>query len=187
MSNNTIGQRIKSRRKELKMTQAQLGAALNPPVKTSTISGYETGYSSPDIDTIIGIASALNCTVEDLIFSEITPERLMYENAVQHIANKIPPLYMKREKIREDRAFREFLAEIGYLCSYDYDDAEKIEYIADKDGNTGVAIKPKYVKIKSLRSSKNYKITTEDFDDLRNRIMNYAKFEITQRLPDEIK
>ncbi|WP_410495786.1 helix-turn-helix transcriptional regulator [Cellulosilyticum sp. ST5] len=52
-----IGEKIKTRLKELGLTQKDLAITLN--ISPSTLSGYITGYRTPDINTISMIANAL--------------------------------------------------------------------------------------------------------------------------------
>lgn len=54
-----IGDKLKQRRKELKLTQQQLAEMVG--AKKNTISNYECGISSPNEDTIITLMEALQC------------------------------------------------------------------------------------------------------------------------------
>lgn len=56
---------LKHFRKEGKVTQQQLAAALHTTVKT--ISHWETGYSEPSINQIIELADFFNVSLEDLL------------------------------------------------------------------------------------------------------------------------
>lgn len=47
------------------MTQAEL--AVQVGVKPNTISQWESGSRKPDIDTVLHLATILNCTVDDLL------------------------------------------------------------------------------------------------------------------------
>lgn len=184
MSNNTIGQCIKSRRKELKMTQAQLGAALNPPVKISTISGYETGYSSPDIDTIIGIASALNCSVMDLILPEFDADRIMIKDAIQTVADKVPPIPGKWPTgLREYIEVSRYLELIGYK-SFPVDSAEDTEEIIgyDEDGSPDYITVNKYLRVTDKRSGISYIVDSNEWHEILNGITKYSKFTISEYL-----
>lgn len=185
MEQNTVGQRIKARRKELKMTQAALGAALNPPVKTSTISGYETGYSSPDINTIISIASALKCSVVDLIFPEMTVEQVMLQNAMLHVADNVPPLPDKHMPsfAQEDRAIYSFTKLLGYSWSLaESDEDEDIFMGTDEHGEPMYFYANKYIELKDTRTEKRYIIPISEWDKIEQDILKYSKFVITDYL-----
>lgn len=56
---------IKEIRQRLNLSQADLAARLG--VSVPTVSRYETGERSPDLETAAKIAKALGCKVDDLI------------------------------------------------------------------------------------------------------------------------
>lgn len=60
-----FGQRLVRLRKEQKLTQAQLGSALNK--NRSTIGGYESENKEPDFDTLVLIADFFNVSVDYLL------------------------------------------------------------------------------------------------------------------------
>lgn len=60
-----IGDKIKSRRIELKMTQRALAKKLKIPY--STLANYENNYREPNIETLNKIANALEVSTFDLI------------------------------------------------------------------------------------------------------------------------
>lgn len=57
--------RLKEIRESKKISQLKLANAIG--VGRTTITNYETGVSSPDIDTIIRIAQYFNCSVDYLL------------------------------------------------------------------------------------------------------------------------
>jgi len=62
---STLGNRIKASRIEKKISQTELGNHIG--VGKTTISNYETGYSSPDPDTLAKIADFLEVTSDFLL------------------------------------------------------------------------------------------------------------------------
>lgn len=60
-----IGEALRLRRVQLKMTQIDL--ARKTGIKQPTISAIETGTNKPNIDTIVLLSQALDCTVSDLL------------------------------------------------------------------------------------------------------------------------
>lgn len=60
-----IGERIKEMRRANGLTQKELGEKLN--LLNSTISNYENGRSSPDVNTLYALSSVLNCSVDYLL------------------------------------------------------------------------------------------------------------------------
>lgn len=76
-----IGERIRRLRREKDISQEQLGKMLN--VGKTTISNYETGYSSPDNETLKKLAEIFDCTTDYLLgLSDI-------RNPADEIANAV--------------------------------------------------------------------------------------------------
>lgn len=65
-----IGKRIKSRRKELSITQEQIAEHLD--VNPSHISNIESGRSHPSLTSLINIANILQCSIDLFICEEYT-------------------------------------------------------------------------------------------------------------------
>ena len=63
--NNVIGTNIKSYRHLFKMTQEEL--AQNLGGKKSLVCNYETGYSVPDIFTLIKLADIFDISLDELV------------------------------------------------------------------------------------------------------------------------
>lgn len=57
--------KLRKIRENKRMTQAEL--AVQVGVKPNTISQWESGSRKPDIDTVLHLATILNCTVDDLL------------------------------------------------------------------------------------------------------------------------
>ena len=62
-----IGQRIRLRRRQMKMTQAELGAALNPRRTSQQIQKYESGKNRLLATTVLQLSAALQIPVTDLL------------------------------------------------------------------------------------------------------------------------
>jgi len=62
MKNETIGMRIRKRRKELKITQAKLGAKIG--VQGASISQWEDDKTKPTGENLLSLARALQCPPE---------------------------------------------------------------------------------------------------------------------------
>lgn len=65
LSAEAIPERIVTLRKKRGMSQMDLARASG--VWTSQISRFETGESKPSVDSLINLASALDCTADDLL------------------------------------------------------------------------------------------------------------------------
>ncbi len=63
----TLGENIRAFRKKRKLTQAALGAMLEPSVTQQQIAQYETGVNTPKIETLQRIADALEIPIEKLL------------------------------------------------------------------------------------------------------------------------
>lgn len=64
---NTIGERIKQKRLELKLTQQDICSLFDPPLKRSSVSKWENGMAAPDINRLETIARKLKTTVNYLV------------------------------------------------------------------------------------------------------------------------
>lgn len=89
-----IGDKLKQRRTELKLTQQQLAEMVG--AKKNTISNYECGISSPNEDTIITLMDALQCDANYLFD---------YKEPTQN--NAFAPVSTENEK-KMLKFFREF-------------------------------------------------------------------------------
>ena len=65
---NTVAQNIRKFRVSLNMTQQELAEKLN--TTRTTISNYETGRSSPDIEMLVTISEVFDTSPDSLIFSD---------------------------------------------------------------------------------------------------------------------
>lgn len=61
----TLGNRLKERRKELKMTQENLSDLLN--INRVTYQGYESDRHKPDVDTLVKLADVLHTSTDFLL------------------------------------------------------------------------------------------------------------------------
>lgn len=65
----TLGATIRRRRDALELTQAALGARLNPPMTRASIANIEAGKQRVLAHTLVDIASALTLKLDDLVAS----------------------------------------------------------------------------------------------------------------------
>ncbi|WP_297634696.1 helix-turn-helix transcriptional regulator [uncultured Clostridium sp.] len=72
----SLGERIKTRRKELGLTQKELGSKVL--LSEFNISKYERDYSSPDLETIAKLSDALDCTLDYLHGKTNNPNSNVY-------------------------------------------------------------------------------------------------------------
>jgi transcriptional regulator with XRE-family HTH domain len=91
--------RLKEIRREKKLTQEQLGQKVN--VTKVSISGYESGNRTPDMDTLQKIADVLEISVDYLLGRTDTSSDANYigENKDSY---KISSAYHKYEKLTDE-------------------------------------------------------------------------------------
>ena len=88
MDLNKIGNLIKSKRKELNLTQEELASKLN--ITEKAISKWETGRGAPDISLLIPLSKELNCSVLELLNGEkIEDENKTIVNILKQEKKKI--------------------------------------------------------------------------------------------------
>lgn len=85
---DNIGQRIKDRRKKLKMTQTELADKINGGVMGDTaphsqISQWEQGKKIPETDALIRLCNALECDMDYLLGAIETPRKATHDVAKQ--------------------------------------------------------------------------------------------------------
>ncbi len=60
-----LGRRIRNRREQLKLSQTQLANSLH--ITPQAVSKWELGHSTPDISTIMALATWLSISIDDLV------------------------------------------------------------------------------------------------------------------------
>ena len=73
----TLGENMKKRRQSLNMTQDELGKILG--IKKNTISNWETGRSSPDVNMLAPICVALHISADELLDFPLDPNTMSGE------------------------------------------------------------------------------------------------------------
>lgn len=84
-----LGERIRKFRKEKGLTQAILGEQVG--IEPSNISHIERAASKVGLNTLVKIANALSCSVDDLLCDSIVCEREAYENQLVRLTNDCTP------------------------------------------------------------------------------------------------
>lgn len=115
MDVHRLGNFIQNRRKELGMTQGELGAKLN--VTDKAISRWERGVGFPDIKLLEPLAEALQISIQELMQCErITPEQIAVDmtDPVTEAASEIE----KESQIRKCRRIMALLSFFVYLLFY---------------------------------------------------------------------
>ena len=86
----TTGKRIRLLRRSKGVTQTELGQAIG--VGKTTISNYETGYSSPDTETLSKMAQYFNVTTDYLLGREPRGQMMLQEARFPYLADDLPNL-----------------------------------------------------------------------------------------------
>lgn len=79
----TIGNKIRSRRLSIKMSQEKLAELCE--VGTTHISHIETGNCIPSLKVFIGIINALGCTADELLCDELNNAEQTYKSELTTI------------------------------------------------------------------------------------------------------
>lgn len=138
----TIGEKIQNARKNAKMTQEKLGAALG--VSPQMIAQYEKGTRNPKTETLRRIADALKVPLYELTdgkyFTMEEFEKLFGEDNTPPVGTKVPLVTGKGHADKTEitatlrKSTKEKLDTLNYLGvskAYDY-----IGYLADNPENT---------------------------------------------------
>ena len=117
------GQRLKSLRKEHKLSQKELGLKLN--LAESTISLYESGKRTPDNETLTNIAKFFNVSTDYLLDIDINKSNVVEKN-YDNFENQLKELIQDKNGIY----FR--LAKEAKELNLDEDDVNTILKIYSK-------------------------------------------------------
>ena len=95
---NSIAWKLKRFRENSGYTQQQMADALN--IERSTYAYYETGKTSPSIETIMKIKEILNVSLEDLLGSENKSSNKLSDSSKEHISfDKVYELNKKEKSL----------------------------------------------------------------------------------------
>lgn len=151
-----IGKKIRDLRREMGITQEELGRMLN--VGKSTISQYENNINKPDLDMIKQIADIFNVSVDYLFgrteIREAVSEYVTHsdpsknnedQNLNHNKPNETPKMFKPKEETIADEII-ELLKEKGYLKEGEILEGEKLEWfkeLVDKALDLSRISKPK--------------------------------------------
>lgn len=94
-----IGERIKSKRKEKRMTQVELGTAVN--VSSQVISNWERGYTDPSHSDVARLSEVFECSTEYLHGKSFNDSPNLLSIYEKDIAKRIEELKQDIEKGQE--------------------------------------------------------------------------------------
>lgn len=78
-----LGKRIRKKREENKLSQAELAEKVR--LSTQHISNVENAKSKIGLDTLVKIANALNCTLDELVCGSVRNSRSVYHDEIAEI------------------------------------------------------------------------------------------------------
>lgn len=90
----TIGDRIKLKRKELGLTQAELGAEIN--VTDRAVSKWEQNEGNPDVSLIADLAKALGVTLDYLMLGKEPEEKIIIKTPKEMLIETDNPAYLEK-------------------------------------------------------------------------------------------
>ena len=88
-----LGERIRCIRKSKNMTQNRLAELVG--VETSNISHIERAANKVGLATLVAIANALECSMDDLLCDSIECEREAFENQLVELSKDCSPLELR--------------------------------------------------------------------------------------------
>lgn len=91
---STIGDRIKLKRKELGLTQAELGAKIN--VTDRAVSKWEQNEGNPDMSLIANLAKVLGVTLDYLILGKEPEEKIIIKTPKEMLIETDDPAYLEK-------------------------------------------------------------------------------------------
>ncbi len=98
-----LSQNIKFLRKKFKLTQDELAKKLN--ISRQVISYYENGTREPDLNIMINISKIFNCSLDLLLFSDLSKDNFLLDNILNfNLASKqnlIQSLKIKKNEIKD--------------------------------------------------------------------------------------
>lgn len=111
MKNETIGMRIRKRRKELRLTQAALGVKIG--VKGGAISQWEDDKTNPKGDNLLSLARALQCSPEHILYGEDSASNVV---PAPSDSRMIPILsYVQAGEWTKESSIRNLEGDIDYI------------------------------------------------------------------------
>lgn len=96
----SFSQRLQLLRKKHNMTQLDLAGLVG--VGKTTISNYETGYSSPDIGTVNKMASLFNVSIDYLLGNALPVSTVAEDSAILLSDTRKVPIYRLRPKNKDN-------------------------------------------------------------------------------------
>lgn len=91
---STIGDRIKLKRKELGLTQAELGAKIN--VTDRAVSKWEQNEGNPDMSLIANLANVLGVTLDYLMLGKEPEEKIIVKTPKEMLIETDDPAYLEK-------------------------------------------------------------------------------------------
>lgn len=167
-----VGENIKRFRKEKGLTQKDLGERLN--MTQSAIGQFENNTTSPKLETVEKIASALGITPFDLM-------------GVEYWDKKYPDV---ADRSKEYKGFIDYLDSLGYLVGDIYIDTqipienfkkdEKMELLSEKYIELGFVPAQTHL-LELAKNSKIFQLDDDEFEELLNFTKDMIAFKLWQK------
>lgn len=157
----TVGEKMKQYRKEMKLTQKQLGELAGS--SEAMIRQYELGLRNPKIESIEKIATALGVNSFDLIGYDISKD------------------------LRDFEAIEKYLQSIGYIVKVEKADQSGSGYYEDHKDDEGNIIgrsfiaDEEFISVRIVKDGLEVEFSKAEFEVFQRELKNFASYQIDQR------
>ena len=136
-----VGERIKYFRKQANLTQEELAKFLG--TTKATISNYETGYRSPQQDTLFSLSEALNISIDDLFPTDIKTKNIVTIYNELNIDNQKMVYEFAEDRLKQQKVHNNKIISIGEVKElyqqYQIED-EEVDVYGVVSAGTGVEV-----------------------------------------------
>ena len=66
----SLARNLKAARSQFDMTQASVAELFDPPLSRAAVAQWEVGDTLPDVDRLVVLAKAYNCSLNKLVFGD---------------------------------------------------------------------------------------------------------------------
>lgn len=178
---STIGDRIKEKRKQLGLTQLELGNKLN--ITDKAVSKWEQNEGNPDISMLPLLSNVLNVSIDYLITGKMPEEKIIIKSPKEMLFETDDPQYLEKISVNDLNIQEIYENKLANTFGYLVDNREILKYLPQRTkyggGFNGYVRQILYMLLISNRLEK---IRVFDFNDF-----GFADDkEITNEMLDEL-
>ena len=130
---STLGERIKEQRKQLGLTQAELGRIIH--VTDRAVSKWEQDEGNPDISIIAQLASTLNVTIDYLLTGKEPEIKIIIKSPKEILLETDDPQYLEKVSIYDFNIMDIYNNKLTNTFSYLVDNNRIGTYVPNSDYN----------------------------------------------------